>query len=296
MKVIAIPREVRDRGPGADAAAESSAFDALAATYDASFTDSHLGRELRRVVWSGLDRLPIAGRRWLDLGCGTGEDALFLCRRGAEVLAVDASAAMLALARKKARAAGLEAAVLHWAQVDLNRPEALMSAAGRSTFDGALADFGSLNCVTDLSRLAAVLGELLAPGACLMTVTMGPFCVWETLGGLAAGRPRHAIRRWRSRRFRTRSGSCPLRYPAPATLARAVAPCFEVRQGPEALGLLLPPTDAGAFLRRRPAWLARLGRLEDRLRKLPGAAWGSDHYVMTFHRRTAEATDHDHEG
>ena len=64
----------------------------------------------------------------------------------------------------------------------------------------------------------------------------------------------------------------------------------------KALGLLLPPTDAGAFLRRRPAWLARLGRLEDLLRKLPGAAWGSDHYVMTFHRRTAEATDHDHEG
>ncbi len=45
--------------------------------------------------------------RALELGCGKGDDAVWLARQGWEVLAVDVSASALAIARANARAAGV---------------------------------------------------------------------------------------------------------------------------------------------------------------------------------------------
>lgn len=52
-----------------------------------------------------------AGRRVLEIGCGTGTLALLLAQQGSQVTAVDGSEAMLAEARRKATAAGLEEAI-----------------------------------------------------------------------------------------------------------------------------------------------------------------------------------------
>jgi len=45
----------------------------------------------------------VAGRRVLDLGCGSGMNALYLARRGARVLALDISPELLALAIQRVR-------------------------------------------------------------------------------------------------------------------------------------------------------------------------------------------------
>jgi ubiquinone/menaquinone biosynthesis C-methylase UbiE len=50
---------------------------------------------------------PIAGRRMLDVGTGTGRAAIALARRGAVVTGVDASAEMLQVAERRARDAGV---------------------------------------------------------------------------------------------------------------------------------------------------------------------------------------------
>lgn len=57
------------------------------------------------------------GKRTLDLGCGTGRHALWLADQGAEVVAVDFSAGMLAEARNKAGAERIEFVAL-----DLTEP------------------------------------------------------------------------------------------------------------------------------------------------------------------------------
>src|SRR2546428_2798525 len=74
-------------------------FDALADTYDESFSDSSIGRAQRRVVWMETDRTFRAGQRILEINCGTGIDALHLAHRGVAVLACDASPRMIAVAR-----------------------------------------------------------------------------------------------------------------------------------------------------------------------------------------------------
>jgi SAM-dependent methyltransferase len=84
----------------------STGFKELAARYDADFTDTAVGRALRRIVWARLEQVFPSPRRILELGCGTGEDAVRLAQAGHDVVATDATPAMLDVAREKARRAG----------------------------------------------------------------------------------------------------------------------------------------------------------------------------------------------
>src|SRR5437660_845136 len=51
---------------------------------------------------------PVAGRRVLDLGCGTGRHTLALARAGARVTALDQSPEMMAIARRKLQGCPVE--------------------------------------------------------------------------------------------------------------------------------------------------------------------------------------------
>ena len=94
-------------------------FDTVAAEYDAAFTDHVLGRWLRGAVWKHLDAAFQPGDRVLELGCGTGEDALHLAQRGVHVHATDAAETMVHLADQKALLHGVAQHVTTQ-QLDLN--------------------------------------------------------------------------------------------------------------------------------------------------------------------------------
>jgi SAM-dependent methyltransferase len=81
----------------------SSVFGAgYAAAYDALYRDKDYEAECDLVERLAREHGDRAVRRVLDLGCGTGGHALALARRDYEVVGVDRSEEMLALARDKA--------------------------------------------------------------------------------------------------------------------------------------------------------------------------------------------------
>ena len=90
------------------AGALASPFEALASSYDDTFTRTCIGTRMRRAVWRRLDAAFRSGDRVLELGCGTGEDAVHLAGRGVVVLATDPADGMVVEARAKAGRAGLE--------------------------------------------------------------------------------------------------------------------------------------------------------------------------------------------
>lgn len=258
-------------------------FDALAARYDQVFGHSALGLALRESVHRHLGRRTLPGQRWLDIGCGTGEDAMWLADQGAaEVLAVDSSARMLDLAEAKARAAGWPPQRLRFAQLDLSDDADLARLADESSFDGILADFGVINCLPRPAPMAAALACILTPSGRFTAVTMGPTCLWEWADAALTGQWKRLVRRRRNRWFRTASGSSPLWYPSPRDLRRAFAPALLPSEKPRPLGLLLPPSDAAAWLRARPKLLGSLAMAERMLAPAWPLAWLSDHYVMDF--------------
>lgn len=85
-------------------------------------------------------------RELLDLGCGTGTHALLLARRGYRVTGLDRSPSQLAIARRKARAAG--------ARVRFIRGDMAAFDLG-ATFDAAICMFGGFGY---LVRGSEVLG------------------------------------------------------------------------------------------------------------------------------------------
>ena len=72
----------------------------LAFVHDTGF--GGFARDGGRWILAQLRRRGVRGGRVVDLGCGSGIWAAALCRAGYDVLGVDVSAAMLALARRRA--------------------------------------------------------------------------------------------------------------------------------------------------------------------------------------------------
>ncbi len=257
--------------------AAASPFDGLAATYDEEFTRTDLGRRLRAAVWRHLDPAFAPGARVLELGCGTGEDALHLAARGVSVVATDASGAMVAETVRKARDAGLSRLV------DARRvsfEELAAQAPSLGPFDGAFSDFGALNCAAALPPLAETLGRLLPSGAPLLLVVMGRWVPWEWAFFLRRAEPSRAFRRLR--RGGTVWRGLTVRYPSPGRLLRTFAPWFR-RRKLTALGVLLPPSYAASSV--APSTLALLDRWERRLESAPLLARLSDHTLLVLERR-----------
>jgi ubiquinone/menaquinone biosynthesis C-methylase UbiE len=63
----------------------------------------------------------VAGRTVLDLGCGSGENSLLLARRGADVIGVDISESLLALARQRLAVNGCANAMVHFVPASAHR-------------------------------------------------------------------------------------------------------------------------------------------------------------------------------
>lgn len=93
----------------------------------------------------------------LDVGCGTGEHALFFAGEGHGVLGIDTSSLAIRKAKEKAAARGLRAQFLVWNALDL--------AGLKRTFDTVI-DSGFFHVLSDEDRPVFVksLATVLAPG------------------------------------------------------------------------------------------------------------------------------------
>ena len=254
----------------------ASPFDALAADYDRSFTASAIGQRMRAAVWRRLDTAFAPGERVLELNCGTGEDAVHLAERGVRVLATDVSPGMLAMTRAKVERAGVADRV---EVAELPIQDLARRPAGR--FDGALSNFGGLNCVEDLAGAARALAVAVRPGGRALLCLMGPAVPWEWGWYLAHGEPGKALRRLR--RGGTQWRGLTVRYPSIGEVRRAFAPRF-VQRRVAAIGALVPPTYAEAWAARHPRLLAAHDRWERRAETIPPLPWLADHYLIELER------------
>lgn len=267
----------------------SRAFDGLAEGYDELYGagKNSVMTWMRRENLHLLKSVFPTGSRLLEIGCGTGDEAVALAAAGRYVLATDLSPRMAAVTQAKARAAGLA-----------DRISALAVPAGgvglltpARPFDGAYASFGALNCEPDLARLAASLAQLVAPGGGFVCSVMPRCSPFEFAWFILHGRPRLALRRFKRSRQAAAIGpgadgatlSVPTRYLTLDDLRRAFEPSFAFRRS-MSLGLLLPPPYLDPVFRRHRRLFSTLATLERRLRaRCPWRAWG-DHIAVVFRR------------
>jgi ubiquinone/menaquinone biosynthesis C-methylase UbiE len=263
------------------------AFDALAPLFDERFGEWKSVAAQRRAVRRELLAVFGEGASLLELGGGTGEDALFLAARGRNVLVTDGAPGMVTRTRLKAARAGLEAR-LAAERVALEELDEWAVGRPGMRFDGAFSNFASLNCVTDHEAVARGLARVLPPGRRALLVVFGPCSAGEMLVLLARGRSRAAFRRL-SRApapARVAGETFAVTYPSPRVFARAFAPWFKLTRT-LGIGIFVPPSSAEPAASRFPAVLSALEAL-DRLAARPLALLG-DHVLLDFERTDAPA-------
>jgi ubiquinone/menaquinone biosynthesis C-methylase UbiE len=267
--------------PSEPMSASGAAFDHVAAHYDADATSVELSRWLRARVWERLAVLFKSGESVLEIGCGTGEDAIWLAKRGVHVTASDASHSMLAETRRKAQQAGVER-LIELCQLDLANADAwdLPDAA----YDGVTSNYGPLNCIGDWSALGSTLARIVRPGGRIGLAVMGPWCAWEVGWHALHGDLRTAARRWRSSTLANIGGvTFPVYYPTPARLRRDFGSSFRQRWL-WGLGVFVPPSDLYAAVGKHRRFARTLTVLERLLAPHWPFKYMGDHYWLELER------------
>lgn len=260
----------------------SSAFDAIAERYDATFSSSIIGQMQRRPVWDELRKSFRAGDRVLDIGCGTGVDACFLAERGVDVVACDSSMRMLHVARR--RIANLSSAGS--VQLRLLPAEEISVLKDSAPLDGAFSNFGAINCVADIAKLASDLSLLLRPRASVLLCLIGPMCLWETGWYLLHGKFKKALRRFQRDGVAAKLGDgaiIQVHYPSVRTIRDAFAPEFCLK-GIRGIGVAVPPSYVEALAGRFPNAVKMAADADKLLGCCPGIRMLADHVLLRFER------------
>jgi ubiquinone/menaquinone biosynthesis C-methylase UbiE len=239
-------------------------FDRMAGSYDALWTDTAIGRAQRSLVWRRLDGLFQEGQRILDIGCGTGKDAAHFAARGIQVHATDASPAMVVAARTR----GIDAEVC--------RAEELSLIAG--TFDGAISNFGALNCVRDLTGVAESLANLVRPGGRIAICLLSRCCAWETVYYGVRLQFAKASRRWGGRA--AAGDRLMVYYPTTDGVRTAFAEGFRLESW-AGIGLLVPPS----YVKLPARLVSFLGACDEWLARVPLLRALADHRLFVLVRK-----------
>lgn len=260
-------------------------FDSVAPTYDESFSNTALGERMRAITHAHFDKYFHAADWLLELGSGTGIDALYWAKRRIGVFATDASAAMLKVSQARfenefqlENTVQCEFNVLRWEEINRVRTE--------KRFKGIVSNFGSINCVANLSQLSMPLAELLEDGGTLLLVFMSRFCLFESVYFFLSFAWKNIFRRLNRAGQQVPVGREFVRtyYYSAADFNKAFKnefTCVEIA----AVGLLTPPTYLQKFYQRYH-WLFKvLLPIEDALSRLPLLRNYGDHTFIAFRKK-----------
>jgi len=238
------------------------AFDAVAERFDERYGAWLSVAAQRRAVRASLIEAFPPHARVLEIGGGTGEDAVWLTEHGREVLLTDVSPSMVRIAESKLRPYGAPRPIVVGAE-GLAALADDRDIAGAPALDGAFTNFAALNCVQDLEPVAQGLSRLVRPGGKVLLVIFGVCSPGEWVVQLLRRDLRAAFRRMSRGDVSARLGGQHflVRYHRGADIDRAFAPWFSpvARRG---IGVFVPPSAAEPWISGHRRLLSALERLD----------------------------------
>ncbi|HZS55575.1 MAG TPA: class I SAM-dependent methyltransferase [Bryobacteraceae bacterium] len=241
-----------------------TAFDKIAPQYDALWSDTPIGQTQRSAVWDRIDLLYKKGDFVLDLGCGTGVDALHLQSRGVSVYGIDSSNRMVEIARTR----GVDAhccPIEHLEYFDLR-------------LDGAMSNFGALNCLGSLDTICASLARMVRRAGFIALCFLNRVCIWEMAFYLSRTNPAKAFRRLKS--SAASSIGVSVFYPSKASIVSAFQKSFRLLNS-YGIGLSVPPS----YVKCLTGWeLQQLSAFDRHAAHRPVFRALADHRLYIFER------------
>ncbi len=221
------------------------------------------------------------GDKLLELNAGTGIDAVYLASKGIKVFATDISEEMLGKLNDKIVKKNLQ---------NLIRTENLsfdeIDKISNRNFDGAISNFGGLNCINDFEKLSGSLGERIKPGGRFIAVVMNSFCPWEIIYYLLKLDPSNAFRRFNNEGIEAGLSEFKIKsfYFSPVEFADRFGKYFETEKI-YSHGLFTPSPYMFGIYNRAAYFVKSLMKIDDLSKGVfPFNRFG-DHFVIVLKRR-----------
>lgn len=257
----------------------NASFDKAAPHYDASFTNSKIGKMQRDLVYKQLAKELFSIQNILEINCGTGEDALWLAQQNFKVTATDISSKMIEVAKSKAVLDNLT-----FSTVDIKT--IAMKFSGQK-FDLIFSNFGGLNCLSkpELVKFFKDSSTLLSEKGKLVLVIMPKNTLWEQGYFLAKAQFSRAFRRKKEVVVADVDGEkVPTYYYNPKDIVNLAGNDFEwLNHKP--IGFFVPPSYLESFFKNKEGILRFLLGLENKISERSLLSKRADHYILTLQKR-----------
>ncbi|MCH8171154.1 MAG: class I SAM-dependent methyltransferase [Bacteroidetes bacterium] len=275
---------------------QKSPFDNIAPFYDELFSDTKIGMYLKQIVWKYLDEnlsedLSCNGttpnkKLWagvkplniLEINCGTGIDAIYLAKKGHNVIATDQSAGMIKTAQQKLKDVGSVNVIFQ--QMDIRE---IKNNFFDQQFDIIFSNFGGLNCIdkNDIKKFGKDVKDILKPNGRIIATIMPPLSIWDFLYFLFIVDPLKGIKRLLSKPITAfiYESEVTVNYFSPHSFSKLLGDDFQIKKILP-VGFFLPPTYLDNYFKKHSSVLKRLNKLENLISKKSFLSNLSNHYLI----------------
>ena len=261
--------------------AAAAAFNKQAVLFDELYSGDTIIKYKRERVRDHILKLLRPHSRILELNSGTGDDAIFLAKKGHTIHATDISVLMQNLLAEKARQFRLQKSI----SCELRSFTDLENLTDKGPYDMIFSNFAGLNCTNQLERVLQSLNHLLKPGGIVTMVILPKFCLWEFLL-LFKGKFKTALRRFSGKKgtkAHIEGEYFRCWYYNPSFIKKHLRNTFTMI-GLEGLCCIVPPSYLHGFAEKHPSVFSRLLKQEEKLKtKWPWKIIG-DYYIISFRK------------
>lgn len=253
-----------------------SLFDQHAADYDSKFSHSWLGNYYRKRTHKVFDQYITQPERILELNAGTGEDAIYLAKKGHKVVATDLSESMLKVINGKVTQQKLQE-YINVKRLDIKR----LNDMGDIEFDAIVSNFGGLNCIDNWKEFARNSHSILTKQGVVIACVMGPMVPWEWIWFTLKGDFSQAFRRVKGK---CEWNGSTIYYPRVNQFESAMkAESFNLIYQ-EGLGVIMPPPYTNHHVEKWKKSYTFLEKMEDKICRSKWACNLADHYILVFQK------------
>src|SRR4030095_2350478 len=261
--------------------AAAAAFNKQAILFDDLYSGDTIIQYKRRRVREHMLNLLQPHSRILELNSGTGDDAIYLAKRGHTIHATDISVLMQNLLAEKAKKYNVQKNI----SCELRSFTDLENLSDKGPYDMIFSNFAGLNCTNQLNKVLLSPDSLLKQGGILTLVILPKFCLWEFLL-LFKGKFGTAFRRFSGRqgtKAHIEGEYFRCWYYNPSFIKNNLRKSFTMI-GVEGLCSIVPPSYLHGFAEKYPSLFKRLVKHEEELKtRWPWNVIG-DNYIMSLRK------------
>jgi len=162
----------------------ASAFDSAAEEYDFTISNNYINTWIREKSINELLQLVGRDDTLVEIGCGTGAEAIIISKRVGRIVATDISPKMIDLLKVKIRAKGLSGKIFP-ALVRAAEISKVTKLTEGKRVTAAYSFNGALNCEPNLSRFVDELDSTLQEGGHFVCTIRNSLCLAEVLSHAA---------------------------------------------------------------------------------------------------------------